>query len=66
MIDHTTTNEMGTGAARLRLPLQAAPINRTPTSATLADGSGIEASGFWDTLGSIATKALPIVAGALL
>jgi len=38
-----------TTSAGLRLPVQAA-VDRTATGATLADGTGVEASDWWDTL----------------
>jgi hypothetical protein len=55
----------------LRLPLQAAPIDRSqsPASAVASDG-GVEAAIFglpsWtDDLINIATKAAPLIAGAI-
>ncbi|MGH3693549.1 MAG: hypothetical protein ACRDRX_06060 [Pseudonocardiaceae bacterium] len=34
----------------LGLPMQAAPIDRTPAGIALAAGSGIEAAGWWDVI----------------
>lgn len=40
------------------LPVQAAPIDRTPTgAATFAHEAGVEASGFWDVLGDVGKAA---------
>ena len=48
----------------LRLPVQAA-VDRTATGGTLADGTGVEAQGFWDdlaaALGGIAKQVGPQV-----
>jgi hypothetical protein len=41
-----------TKSAGLRLPVQAA-VDRTATGGALADGTGVEAQGFWDDLGSV-------------
>lgn len=41
-----------TKSAGLRLPVQAA-VDRTATGSALADGTGVEAQGFWDDLGSV-------------
>jgi len=39
----------------LRLPVQAAPVDRTARGATLADGAGVEASSILDTLTAVGT-----------
>jgi len=44
------TKKMG-----LRLPVQAAPVDRTAMGATLADGAGVEASSVLDTLTAVGT-----------
>ncbi len=47
-----TMREIGLERSRtvgqLGLPVQAAPIDRTSTGVALADGSGVEAAGWWD------------------
>lgn len=48
MTDHTTINGARADLSPLRLPPQAAPIDRTVSGAALADGSGIEALTLWD------------------
>ncbi|MFC3776151.1 hypothetical protein [Mycolicibacterium holsaticum] len=40
------------------LPIQAAPIDRTPSgAAAFADQTGVDASGFWDVLGDVGKAA---------
>jgi hypothetical protein len=36
----------------LRLPVQGA-VDRTPAYGALGDGTGVEAQGFWDDLGTV-------------
>ncbi|MYM97759.1 hypothetical protein [Duganella vulcania] len=52
------------------MPMQASPVHRTMAGAgAISDASGIEASGWWDTLKSVASTVAPYaakVAGALL
>ena len=49
----------------LRLPMQVAPIDRTPSGAALS-GSGVEASQDWGAiLGQAAQSLLPAAIGAL-
>ena len=52
-----------TRSAQSWLPVQAAPVNRMPGSATLGGGSGVEACGWFDdivdtvrTVGDVVTK----------
>lgn len=50
---HETTRETrayGPAAGRLCLPMQAAPVDRTPSGVALAAGSGVEAAGLWDSI----------------
>ncbi len=51
----------------MKLPKQAAPVQRNITGAPMSseNGNGVEASGWLDTLGSIAQVAAPIV-GSLI
>ena len=49
----------------LRLPLQVAPVDRTPAGAALLSVNGVGASFSWGDLGSLISKAAPIVAGLL-
>ena len=44
----TRSHKLATGG--LGLPMQAAPIDRTPAGIALAAGSGIEAAGWWDVI----------------
>lgn len=66
MIDQTTTATVV--PARLHLPMQAAPIDRSQSqaSAVNADG-GVEAAlfGLPDWVGDIAKAAIPLIAGAV-
>jgi hypothetical protein len=61
-----------TRSAQSWLPVQAAPVNRTPGSAALSGGSGIEASGWFDDIvsgiGTVAdvVKTVAPVAGPVL
>ena len=75
MIDQTMPSAASQLArpSPLRLPVQAAPIDRSqsPASAMTSDG-GVEAAFGWpswlpdpEDLISIATKAAPVIAGAL-
>jgi len=56
MNNHTLTNRAATPGpqsrpSRMRLPLQAAPINRArDASATLGDGSGVQPAIDWGSL----------------
>jgi len=48
------------------LPRQAPSIDRTPAgAAAFADSAGVEASSFWDTLGSVARSVAPVALPAL-
>jgi hypothetical protein len=48
------------------LPPQAAPIDRTPSgAAAFANNAGVDASGFWDVLGSVAKTVAPVALPAL-
>lgn len=42
--------------SRLRLPVQAAPVNRTLTPGALGGGPGVEAAWGWDDLVDLAKK----------
>jgi hypothetical protein len=61
------------GQTALRIPVQAAPVFRAPTSGgAFGGGDGIEADGFWDTLKNIGSTLVqtapewgPVVAGLL-
>ncbi|MDJ0675999.1 MAG: hypothetical protein QNJ36_11555 [Calothrix sp. MO_167.B42] len=48
-----------------KLPIQAAPVERTITGALMSSGNGVEASGILDTIGDIAKVAAPIAAPIL-
>lgn len=55
---------MSTAASML--PPQAAPIDRTPSgAAAFANNAGVDASGFWDVLGSVAKTVAPVALPAL-
>jgi hypothetical protein len=41
-------NQQTTWSSQSWLPLQAVPVDRTPGTAALSDGSGVEASGLLD------------------
>jgi len=43
-----------------KLPIQAAPVERTITGAPMSSGNSVEASGWLDTLKKIGQAALPI------
>jgi hypothetical protein len=48
-----------TARTQLRIPLQAAPVCRSPgLGGAFGDADGIEAAGFWDTLKSIGSTVL--------
>jgi hypothetical protein len=50
----------------MKRPKQLPAVERKSTKcSSVPAGGNVGASGFWDTLGSIAQTALPIVAGAL-
>jgi hypothetical protein len=48
-----------------KLPIQAAPVERTITGARISSQNGVEASGWLDILKSVGQAALPVV-GKLL
>jgi hypothetical protein len=68
------TDQM-TGSPQSWLPVQAAPVARTPGGVTLSGGSGVEASAWWNPttwdlpdlpgLGDIIKVGLPIAQKAL-
>jgi len=68
MIDQTTTAPQLAGSAALRLPLQAAPIDRSQAPApALASGGGVEAAAWWNdvldvvkTVGGVAGTVAPL------
>lgn len=44
-----------TSGSQLRLPTQAAPVDRMPAPAALSGGSGMEASAWYDAIPGILT-----------
>ncbi len=54
--------------SQLRLPMQAAPVERRPAPASL-NGSGMEATGWFDDIVSVAgpllKQAAPVLAGMI-
>jgi len=48
-----------------KLPIQAAPIERTITGAPMSSDNSVEASGWLDTIGDIVKTAAPIAAPIL-
>lgn len=50
--------------SKLGMPFQAAPVERQICGAAIHGDAGIDASGFFDTLKSIAGTVLPIAAKA--
>jgi hypothetical protein len=60
-----TTMEMSLGSgSRLRMPLQAPPVNRTMGGSALAAGSGVDPSWGWSDLGDLLKQAGPYIAKA--
>jgi hypothetical protein len=51
-------NDLNTVTTLTRLPLQVAPVDRTPAGAALLAASGVDASFDW---GSLVSAALPIL-----
>jgi len=55
-------NDLNTVTTLPRLPLQVAPVDRTPTGAALAAAGGVDASFNW---GNLISTALPIISSLL-
>jgi hypothetical protein len=64
MIDQMVTNVATPKLAGLRMPLQAAPVDRTMSVGALGDASGVEADGIFDDIVGGITSVLPIAQAA--
>lgn len=51
--------------SQLRLPMQAAPVDRSFSATAIADGSGAEPAGWFDDIVKVATTVGPPLLGAL-
>jgi len=49
----------------LRLPIQSAGIDRSPSAAVIGEGSGVEASQNWGAIGQGLLQNLPTILGGL-